>query len=379
MFSFDEYFAVLSKLVSFDTQSSDIASFDKSNKNLIDFAADWLRQLKFEVTVIKLVNGKYNLLASFNGRKGGLLLSGHTDTVPCDADLWSSDPFVLTKKDNCLYGLGSCDMKGFVALALCFAKNAVKSGYAYPLQIVLTADEETSMLGAQSFIKAPGVKPELIIIGEPSSLKCISAHKGYMARKVVFKGKSCHSSDPEQGINAIKIAGAFINELNLLEQELKQYKDGRFLVPYPTLNPGAIKGGDSVNRVCPEVVLLFDLRPTPKFDAFEADQRIKDISRKLNEVFNGAITIEVPYPDIDVFDNDNRKVADLFNEVLGEKSIGVNYCTEASLMKKVAPTVVFGPGDIANAHQVDEHIDIEQIHRSYEVLEKIYAKLAAMA
>ena len=375
MFAFKDYFEILSKLVSFDTQSSDILAFDKSNKELIEYAAGFLEALGFKVELMPLSNGKYNLLANLNGKDGGLMLSSHTDTVPCDAKLWQSDPFLLTQKGEKLYGLGACDMKGFAALSLYLAKNIVQSGSKKPLSIALTADEETSMLGARNFINKRDFSPDLIIIGEPSSLHCISAHKGYMARRAVFKGKSCHSSDPSLGINAIKLAFLFVNELNLLESELKSYRDERFLVPYPTINIGATHGGDSINRVCAEVELLFDVRPTPFFDAEKIDARLNEITAKINESFPNAVSIEIPYPDIDVFDNKNKQVLSIFEELLGEKPIGVNYCTEASLLKNLGPTVVCGPGNIANAHQIDEHINICEIEKCCYLLEKIYGKL----
>lgn len=375
MFAFKDYFEILSSLVAFDTQSSDILAFDKSNKELIEYAAGFLEALGFKVELTALSNGKYNLAANLNGKNGGLMLSSHTDTVPCDAKLWQSDPFVLTQKGEKLYGLGSCDMKGFAALSLYFAKHIAGSGSTKPLHIALTADEETSMSGARNFIENKELSPDLIIIGEPSSLHCISAHKGYMARRAVFKGKSCHSSDPSLGINAIKLAFLFVNELNLFESELESYKDERFLVAYPTINIGAIHGGDSINRVCAQAELLFDVRPTPLFDAKKIDERLSKIAAKINERFSNAVSIEIPYPDIDVFDNNNKRVLSIFEELLSEKAVGVNYCTEASLLKNLGSTVVFGPGNIANAHQIDEHIDICEIERCYYLLEQIYGKL----
>ena len=375
MFAFKDYFKILSKLVSFDTQSSDILAFDNNNKELIEYAAEFLEDLGFKVELTLLPNGKYNLAANLNGKNGGMMLSSHTDTVPCDAKFWQSDPFELIQKGENLYGLGACDMKGFAALSLFLAKNIAENGSKKPLHISLTADEETSMIGARHFTNRSDVSPDLIIIGEPSSLHCISAHKGYMARKAVFKGKSCHSSDPRHGINAIKLAFLFVNELNLFEQELKTYNDERFLVSYPTINIGAIHGGDSINRVCAEAELLFDVRPTPLFDAKKIDRRLSEITEKINERFVNAVSIEIPYPDIDVFDNKNKQILSIFEELLDEKAIGVNYCTEASLLKNLGSTVVFGPGNIANAHQIDEHIEICEIERCYYLLEKIYGKL----
>ncbi|WP_303962305.1 acetylornithine deacetylase [Succinatimonas hippei] len=375
MFAFNDYFEILRRLVSFDTQSSDISVFDKSNKELIEYAANFLEDLGFKVELMPLPNGKYNLMAALNGKDGGVMLSSHTDTVPCDVKLWQSDPFELIQKGEKLYGLGACDMKGFAALSLYFAKSIAQRGSNKPLQVVLTADEETSMIGAQNFINSKDVAPDLIIIGEPSSLHCISAHKGYMARKAVFKGKSCHSSDPSQGINAIKLASLFINELDLFERELKTYRDERFSVPYPTINIGALHGGDSINRVCAEAELLFDVRPTPFFEAKKIDKRLRSIIETINERFADAVALEILYPDIDVFDNKNRHILSIFEELLGEDSIGVNYCTEASLLKNLGSTVVFGPGNIANAHQIDEHIEIGEIEKCYYLLEKIYGKL----
>ena len=368
----EDYVKILSDLVAFDTESSDLAEFDKSNFELIKYARSFFENLGFSVETTEVNTGKYNLIASFGDKNGGLLLSGHTDTVPCDKALWQSDPFILTQKGSRLYGLGSCDMKGFLALAMCFAKKVKSFKKSTPLHILMTADEETSMIGASSFIKSNSVNPDVVIIGEPTSLDCICTHKGYMARKVTIKGRSCHSSDPKSGINAIKIAGEVIEELNRFEDRLKQYQDKRFSVTYPTLNIGVIKGGDSVNRVCPFAEILFDVRPTSMFDADKVNQELQLIKNKLNEKYSGAIDIMELYPDIDPFDNNNEEVLALFKQVTGKDGIGVNYCTEASFLNKIGDVVVMGAGDIANAHQIDEYIDLNEAYKCYDIITKIY-------
>lgn len=360
----------LEKLVSFNTVSDVTPENDMPNRPLIDWAEETFRGFGFETRVIEVAPGKADLLAwkgpllghSPEDPPSGLLLSGHSDTVGCDPERWQSDPWTLTIRDGKAYGLGSCDMKGFIACAMALSEKLPKEptkGFG----VLITCDEETSMQGARKAseeLARLGVKPELCIIGEPTELTPIFGHKGYMARKVDITGRACHSSNPDLGVNAAKIAADVIRELSALEARMKENPDPDFSspgtpgVPWPTLNIGSIRGGDSVNRVCASVRLEFDARPTPTYSADQIREDLAALEAKLSERYPRAIHFEELYPDLDPFSNPNPEVRRQVEDIAGKKGQFVSYATEASFLQKLGPTVVFGPGSIDQAHGIDE-------------------------
>ncbi|OTQ38818.1 acetylornithine deacetylase, partial [Gilliamella apicola] len=229
---------------------------DYSNKLLIDKLASWFSDLGFTIDIQPVPNtrDKYNMLATYtndeNSTQGGLLLSGHSDTVPFDEGQWTKDPFKLTEENNNLYGLGTADMKGFFAFILDALRDIDLKKLTKPIYVLATADEETSMAGASFFARQTQLQPDCTIIGEPTSLIPIRAHKGFLSNSIKVIGKSGHSSDPDKGINAIEIMHLVIERLLLLKQKFKeQYHNEGFSVPYPTLNLGVINGGDAANRI----------------------------------------------------------------------------------------------------------------------------------
>lgn len=385
-------FKYLEKLVSFRTMSDVTPETDMPNDPLIRWAAERFAGFGFSTRVMESARGKLNLFAwsgPMTGRsaqnRGGLLLSGHTDTVGCDPALWSSDPWTLTPRDGRVYGLGSCDMKGFLACAMAFAERVSAAGVVpqQGLGVLLTCDEETSMQGARTaapVLAQMGVAPELVMVGEPTELTPIFGHKGYMGRSVEIAGKACHSSNPTLGVNAVKTAADVIEALTALEERLKGSVDPDFNLPgtpgvsYPTLNIGSIRGGDSVNRVCSAVRLEFDVRPTPNHPAALVREELAAIEAELNRRHPGEVRFAELYPDLDPFGNGDLDVRRRVEAIAGRKGEFVSYATEASFLQKLGPTVVMGPGSIRQAHGVDEYCAVSELEDCMRLLEKLYAE-----
>lgn len=253
------------QLIAIPSISSVDARRDQSNEALINLLAKWLKTLGGKITIqpVPETRHKFNLLATFGQGEGGLLLCGHTDTVPFDEGRWTKDPFQLTEYSNKLYGLGSADMKGFFAFIIDALRNIDIYQLQHPIYILATADEETTMAGARYFATTAEIQPELAIIGEPTSLRPIRAHKGHIANAIRITGQSGHSSDPAKGINAIELMHETISQLIMLRNRLKtDYHHKAFAIPYPTMNFGHIHGGDAVNRICGCCELHIDIRPT---------------------------------------------------------------------------------------------------------------------
>ena len=254
------------QLIALPTISSLDANEDLSNKTLIELLANWLSDLGFETEILQVEGArqKYNLLATYGEGEGGLLLAGHTDTVPFDEGRWTFDPFTLTEQAGKLYGLGTADMKGFFAFVVDVVSRLDLSQTRKPIRILATADEETTMLGARTFAQHSQIRPDCAIIGEPTSLVPIRAHKGHMGEAIRITGKSGHSSDPDRGINAIELMHEATGHLLKMRDELKtRYRNDFFKVPYPTMNLGNIHGGDAINRICACCELQLDMRPLP--------------------------------------------------------------------------------------------------------------------
>ncbi len=253
-------------LIATPSISATDAGLDQSNEALINLLAGWFADLGFRVDVQPVPESrhKFNLLASIGEGSGGLLLAGHTDTVPYDEGRWTRDPFTLTEHDNKLYGLGTADMKGFFAFILDAVRDIDASKLTKPLYILATADEETTMAGARYFAASTAIRPDFAIIGEPTSLQPVRAHKGHMANAIRIVGQSGHSSDPARGVNAIDLMHESIGRLMELRKTLQErYNNPAFAVPYPTMNFGHISGGDAANRICACCELHLDIRPLP--------------------------------------------------------------------------------------------------------------------
>ncbi|HET7569501.1 MAG TPA: acetylornithine deacetylase [Gammaproteobacteria bacterium] len=363
-------------LIATPSVSSVSPEFDMSNRPVADLLANWCEDAGFRVELQKLdaAPGKVNLIASLGRGDGGLALAGHTDTVPYDKALWSSDPFKLRAADDRLYGLGSADMKSFFAFALEAATQFDAAAFRRPLVLVATADEESDMFGGRALAGSglPGVSR--VVIGEPTRMRPVRMHKGILMESIRVLGQSGHSSDPALGANAVEGMHAIIAALLDYRTAMQQaHRDEHFAVPLPTLNFGAIRGGDNPNRICGECELHIDLRTLPGMttdavrEAFQ--QRCRDalagtpFRLEFRRLFEGIDAMETPA--------ESALVA-AAERLTGAESEAVSFGTEAPFFRELGlDTIVLGPGDIAQAHQPDEYLGLDMIEPARNTFKRL--------
>jgi acetylornithine deacetylase len=354
--------------------------FDQSNKPLIDILSAWFSELGFSIT-IQLVPGtrnKFNMLAKIGSGEGGLLLCGHSDTVPYDEGRWQSDPFKVKQADGKLFGLGSCDMKGFFAFILEALKTIPLNKLNKPLYILATADEETSMAGARFFADQQMIKPSMAIIGEPTELIPIYKHKGHIAQSLNIQGKAGHSSDPDKGVNAIEIMYQAMGQLMDLKSTLKsQFHDAAFSVPHVTMNLGHIHGGDAENRICGHCKLNFDMRVVPELDDEQALAMIDEALAPVFAKYPNRLSLDLMYPTAPAFAcRDEQNILALAEQLTGNKFQSANYATEAPFINQLGcDTIILGPGSIDQAHQPDEYISLDYVNPTVHVLQQMINKV----
>lgn len=350
-------------------------SLDQSNEALINLLGDWFAALGFSVEIqpVPGTRKKFNLLASTGRGAGGLLLTGHTDTVPFDEGRWTRDPFTLSEHDNKLYGLGTADMKGFFAFILDALRDVDVTKLKKPLYILATADEETSMAGARYFSESTSLRPDCAIIGEPTSLQPVRAHKGHMSSAVRVLGQSGHSSDPDRGVNAIELMHDAIGRIMQLRDSLKdRYHNAAFAVPYPTLNLGSISGGDAANRICACCELHLDIRPLPGMTLNDLNGLLNEALAPVSERWPGRLTVSELHPPIPGYEcPPDHHLVQVVEKLLGTEAEVVNYCTEAPYIQTLCPTLVLGPGSINQAHQPDEFLETRFIKPTQELIGKV--------
>ncbi|WP_404391758.1 acetylornithine deacetylase [Pseudoalteromonas phenolica] len=353
-----------------------------SNLSTITLLANWCENLGFQVEITELESapGKFNLLAKRGEGEGGLMLAGHTDTVPFDDSRWRYDPFKLSEVDNKLYGLGSIDMKGFFAFVIEAIKqlDSQNAKQAKPIMILATADEETTMAGAQEVAKHQNLKPEFCVIGEPTDMVPVFTHKGHMSTAIRVTGKSGHSSDPARGLNAIEVMHKIIAKLLQLKDTLKnKYSIEHFAIPYPTLNLGHIHGGDNANRICGCCELHLDIRPLPGLSIQELQLLLLEAVKPINDEYPNSVAVIDLHDPIPAFTGTtDSALVKLAEAVSGEQAIAVNYCTEAPFLQQLGcETIVMGPGSIEQAHQPDEFLAMEKIKPSQEKITQLINQL----
>ncbi len=367
---------MLSGLIAAPSMSSVSPEFDTSNREVIDLLADWLERLGFAVEVLPLPTQphKANLIATLGSGPGGLVLAGHTDTVPYDEGRWDHNPFRLTEKDNRLYGLGTSDMKGFFALAIEAARRFQAEQLQQPLILLATADEESSMDGAQALVDLGRPKARYAVIGEPTGMRPVNAHKGIMMETVRLSGRSGHSSDPSLGVNALEGMHKVIGDVLAWREELQaKHYDPQFQVPVPTLNLGHIHGGDNPNRICGACELHFDLRPLPGMEL----ETLRDILNvrlqhllgdthlgwEVSPLFQGVPPMHTPA---------TSAIVQVAEKLTGHDSEAVAFCTEGPYLTELGmETLILGPGDIAQAHQPDEFLALDRLKPTVELLEQL--------
>lgn len=378
----------LTRLIAFDTVSR------HSNLALIDDVKAYCEQLGLTVDLtFNDAKNKANLFVTVPAGKDadeinhGLVLSGHTDVVPVDGQDWTSEPFTATIRGNKLYGRGACDMKGFIACALTLLPQAVKLSNAgqlrRPLHLALSFDEEVGCLGAPLLLadlKARGITPDYCIVGEPTNMAMVVAHKGIAVYRCRVHGKSAHSSLTAQGVNAISYASRLIGYVDELAQEIshRSDNDGLFDVPYSTLSVGTIQGGTATNIVPNLCEFTFDYRNLPHMTQ---DDILAPIAAKVAEL-STQMQARAADTGIELLqeesvpamtDNDSAELQALIIALTGDDTRHkVAYATEGGQFTNSGiPTIICGPGGIEQAHKADEYVALSEMVRCDEFLQKL--------
>ena len=370
---------ILSDLIAFKTISGE------DNNQLIDYCDEILKKLG--ATSFKTFDEnkkRVNLFATLKAKKLNgktpIILSGHTDVVPVSKG-WSTDPFKVAIKDDKLYGRGSCDMKGFIACALAYAPIFSKSELDRDIHFSFTFDEETACKGAPILIeelKKRGIKKGICIVGEPTNMKIIDAHKGCYEYTTYFEGLAGHSSQPHKGVSAVEYAARYVNKLIELRQKLKDRapKNSIFDPPHSTLQIGGIFGGIAHNVIADKCFVNWETRPVVKEDGVflntELDKYTNEVLLpEMKKVFpNSSIKKEI-IGEIIGFDRiKNSEACEFVSSITGDNSREVvSFGTEAGLFQEIGiSTAVCGPGSIEQAHKVDEFIKLEEINKCLEFL-----------
>ena len=358
--------------------SSTLCQFDQSNAGVIDLLANWLEPMGLKVKIQQVPNhpGKANLIATLGEGSGGLVLSGHTDTVPFDAHLWQSDPFTLLEKNDRWYGLGVCDMKSFLAICITAITPYLDTKLNHPLTILGTADEESSMSGARCIDPNDLNNASYALIGEPTGLKPVTRHKGIMMLSLKVTGESGHSSNPSLGNNALDATGRVIEELGTFRQHLvNNHSDSSFDVATPTLNLGCIHGGDNPNRICDHVELSFDLRILPGMNNLALIDQIDKRLRPRLEESGFTLDLQLLHPPVDAFESSGSHLLDTIGSFNGGTAQSVAFATEAPLLTNLGiETIVMGPGAIDQAHQPNEYLELSQLEPTIAIIRALINK-----
>ncbi|WP_339067056.1 acetylornithine deacetylase [Teredinibacter turnerae] len=370
----------LADLIAQPSVSCTSPQLDMSNRNVVELLAEWLAAKQFQVEFQELPDNKANLIATRGSGPGGLVLSGHTDTVPCNPDRWEQDPFTLSSRDNRFYGLGATDMKGFfpVVLAALDRLDEHLDKLQQPVIVLATADEESSMSGARALVKAGLPKARYAVIGEPTCMHPIRMHKGIMMEAIRIQGLAGHSSNPALGHNAMESMHAVLGELLKFRSEIQaKYSNQGFAIPFPTLNPGYIHGGDNPNRICGHCEMHFDLRPLPGMDIGDLHRQLEQRLTPIGDAHNTPLTLENLIGGIDAYEQSaDSELVLLAEKLTGFKSESVAFATEAPFLQKLGmQTLVMGPGSIDQAHQPNEYMAHEQVAPAVDVIANLITEL----
>jgi len=377
---FPETLKILSELIKFQTVSgtSNLALIEYCEKKLSNIGASSFRtsdEAKKRFNLFSTVNGKEKV----NG--GGIILSGHTDVVPATPKEWSSDPFTSTEKNNKVYGRGTCDMKGFIACSLALAPYFASQNLKKPIHFSFTYDEETACQGAPVMIrelKKRNLNCSICIVGEPTNMKAVQAHKGCYEYSTYFTGLAGHGSVPDKGVNAVEYATRFTNKLLELREELKKRepKNSVFTPPYTTLGIGRIKGGLARNVIADQCVVDWELRPVVPEDGLYVnktmDAYVKNVLLpEMRKVYSKAdIKKEIIGEIIGFSKEEESEAINLVCNLTGDNSREVvSFGTEAGLFQEIGiSTVVCGPGSVAQAHTIDEYVSFDQLKKCLKML-----------
>ncbi|MDU4352356.1 acetylornithine deacetylase [Phytobacter diazotrophicus] len=371
---------MLEQLVAFNTTSRE------SNLALIEFVGRYLTGLGVDYELIHNAEGsKANLYARLGPPgHGGVMLSGHSDVVPVDGQNWSVPPFALTERDGKLYGRGTADMKGFIACILAAIPHFLAQPLAQPLHLAISYDEEVGCLGVRTLLDAlshRADKPAICLIGEPTELQPVLGHKGKLGVRCEVQGAACHSAYAPQGVNAIEYAAKLIHHLTLIGQRLAapEHHDGRFDPPFTTVQTGLIQGGRALNIVPADCAFDFEVRTLPQDDAQEVARELESYAQRellpaMHAVNRDAEIRFYPissYPGL--YTAAQSAAARLVAHLTGsEKFSTVAFGTEGGLFHQSGiPSVICGPGSMAQGHKPDEFITIEQLNACDALLRRL--------
>jgi len=377
---------MLERLVAFPSVSSE------SNLDIIGFCRDWLSAHGVESTIVPSPDGlKANLFATIGPKiEGGIVLSGHTDVVPVAGQDWSTDPFTLTRKGDRFHGRGACDMKGFNALVLAAVPDMVSAPLARPIHIALSYDEEVACRGAPYMVRAMKdaiPTPAAVIVGEPTRFAVVTGHKSSIQMITRVKGHAVHSSRMDIGVSATLQAARLIAWLDDVTQAnaARAVAGGGYLPPYSTLHCGMMAGGNAANTVASSAWFFTDIRAIPEDDVWELYRRYETHVREVVEpamkagVPDTGIEIEI-ISEIPALVPENDGAAErLVRRLTGDNGTHVvSYGTEAGLFQGNGwSTVVCGPGDIDQAHQPDEFIEMAQLTQGEAFIAQIISEMRA--
>lgn len=375
---------MLAKLVSFNTESQ------RSNLELIHFCRDYLAGLGVDSRIVPSPDGqKANLYATIGPQAaGGIVLSGHTDVVPVAGQDWSSDPWTLTERDGRLYGRGACDMKGFDAIALALVPEMLKAPLKRPVHIALSYDEEVGCQGVRVMIKnmvQAGFAPSAVIVGEPSMMQVVTGHKGGMRMRTTVRGHAVHSSRVHAGVPAVMIAAELIHWHNevMAENKARTPADTGFEPPYTTLHVGVVQGGTAVNITAEHCSFTHEVRciPGESDEAYEQRYRAKlgEVETRMQAIApETGIDFEVTSYTPAMGPEQGGAAETLCRRLTGDNgSHVVSYGTEGGLFQRAGwSTVVCGPGDIAQAHQPDEFLSVDQLEKGTQFIRGVIAELS---
>lgn len=371
---------MLEQLVAFNTTSRE------SNLALIEFVGCYLTGLGVDYELIHNAEGsKANLYARLGPPgHGGVMLSGHSDVVPVDGQNWSVPPFALTERDGKLYGRGTADMKGFIACILAAIPHFLAQPLAQPLHLAISYDEEVGCLGVRTLLDALSAradKPAICLIGEPTELKPVLGHKGKLGVRCEVQGAACHSAYAPQGVNAIEYAAKLIHHLTLIGQRLAapEHHDARFDPPFTTVQTGLIQGGRALNIVPADCTFDFEVRTLPQDDAQEVARELESYAQRellpaMHAVNRDAAIRFYPissYPGL--YTAAQSAAARLVAHLTGsEKFSTVAFGTEGGLFHQSGiPSVICGPGSMAQGHKPDEFITVEQLNACDALLHRL--------
>lgn len=377
----DPAMLLLGDLVGFPTVTTE------SNLDLIEYAVRYLQPLSTEIRITRDVEEqKANLFATIGPAvDGGVVLSGHSDVVPADEADWTGTPFVAMRRDQKIYGRGTTDMKGFIACAMAMAPTFAEMDLVRPIHIAITFDEEIGCRGAPSLLADlanNGPKPAVAIVGEPTEMGIVTAHKGCYEYTTTITGIEGHGSQPDLGVNAVHHGASYVTRLMTLAQELAVAPppNSPYDPPQTTISVGTMRGGSARNVLAGECVIEWEMRPVRRSDAEMVLNEMERFENDLRGVLAGGCSIAtVCEGDVNGLEDDADSPAlRLMKELLGQTDTGVvPFGTEAGLYQQAGiPAVVCGPGSIEVAHQHDEYVSLEQLEACLEMMEGLGEKLS---